>query len=164
MILHLTTRIPLLIIIMIIAWPVSPLWAQQRLSIDDIFSPVNRVDFDGDPPRGLRWIDDNHYLEKVSETSQQNNLFWKVNAKSGYREPFLDIDRMEETFRAFPDLDFGQIHWDSETRNPILNESLTALVVTLNNDLYYYNLQNTTASRLTNTPVSYTHLTLPTKA
>ena len=152
MILHLTTRIPLLIIIMIVAWPVRPLWAQQRLSIDDIFSPVNRIDFDGDPPRGLRWIDDNHYLEKVSETSQQSNLFWKVNAKSGYREPFLDVDRMEEIFRDFPDLDFEQIDWDTETRNPVLNGSLTALVVNLNNDLYYYNLQNTTASRLTNTP------------
>src|SRR4030095_12820666 len=35
---------------------------QKRLTIDDIYDPEKKVDFTGNPPTKLTWLDDAHYL------------------------------------------------------------------------------------------------------
>ena len=35
---------------------------QKRLTIEDIYDPEKKVDFTGNPPAKLTWLDDTHYL------------------------------------------------------------------------------------------------------
>jgi hypothetical protein len=48
--------------------------AQDKLlTLDDLYGPEKRVNFSGNPPPGLIWLDDRHYLQGAR----------KVNALTG---------------------------------------------------------------------------------
>ena len=65
----------------------------KLLTLDDIYDPEKRVNFNGAPPYGLTWLDDRHYLEGNR----------KVNAVTGEATPFFDVakDDAELYFREF---------------------------------------------------------------
>src|SRR5262245_16409063 len=54
--------------------------AQDRpLTLDDLYDPEKRVNFSGNPPPGLIWLDDSHYLQGAR----------KVNALTGEAAPLF---------------------------------------------------------------------------
>src|SRR5437868_15189321 len=74
--------------------------AQNKLlTIDDIFDPAKRVNFNGNPA-SPRWLKDGvHYIV----ASKDRNAFprlQKVNAVTGKSEPFYNAAKMEAAFAA----------------------------------------------------------------
>ena len=64
----------------------------KLLTLDDLYDPEKRVNFNGAPPSGLTWLDDRHYLEGNR----------KVNAMTGEAAPFFDSAKMEAAFARLP--------------------------------------------------------------
>jgi dipeptidyl-peptidase-4 len=118
--------------------------AQDKLlTLDDIYDPAKRVNFSGNPPTGLVWLDDKHYL--------QGNR--KVNALTGEATPFFDAAKMEAAFAKLPGVSAddakqivarigGRLH---------LSDDRTAVLINYANDLFYYKFGSDEAIRLTNT-------------
>ncbi len=75
---HLSTSVRTLVWVSLLTSLAAPVWAQQRpLTIEQIFDPTQRVDFDGDSPRGLVWIDNDHYL-KTERSDRSTRSLMKV--------------------------------------------------------------------------------------
>jgi dipeptidyl-peptidase-4 len=123
----------------------NPLVSAQNklLTLDDIYDPQRRVNFNGNPPMGLVWLDDKHYL--------QDNR--KVNALTGEATPFFDATKMETAFAKLPGLtanDAKQIVARTGARSH-LSEDRSAALINYANDLFYYKFGSDEAIRLTNT-------------
>ena len=130
--------------------------AQPRdLTLDDIFAPGRRVDFDGHLPTVVTWLDDEHYLQ--SESRPDGPLL-RVNATTGKAAPIFDPDVMESALLEVSGLsedDARRLAWSS---GHSLNTSQTAVVIDHQNDLYYYEFGATQAHRLTQSPAPETEV------
>ena len=136
----------------------NPASAQPRdLTIDEIFDPVRRVDFDGDPPRGLVWLDDDRYLERA-EGSDASTPLVTVDAETGQREPFFDVELMESALAAFPGIGNDDARRLARRGSHLMNPGRTAFLVELSNDIYHYDLGSGRVSRLTRSPELEEHL------
>jgi dipeptidyl-peptidase-4 len=124
--------------------------AQQRLTLDDIFDPVRRVDFDGSPPEGLEWIDDGHYLQKDDPAMTPGGVV-KVHAISGRREPLFDVDAMEAAIVGVPGVGTRDARDLARSQQHVMNGDRTAVVFDFDNDLYHYQFGNSRVVRLTRT-------------
>ena len=126
-----------------------PASAQQReLTVADIFDPARRVDFDGNPPRGLEWLDDRHYLQPAGHGGPA----LKVEAGSGASEPLFDVAALETAIAGVPGISAPQAGRLARTSTHLLNGSRTALVFDFDNDLYHHELGGSQVTRLTRTP------------
>ena len=122
--------------------------AQQRpLTIDDIFDPDRAIDFDGNAPFGLTWLDDEHYLERAADGG-----LMKVEAMTGEREPLYDVARLEAAIGELPGVTLEEAGRLARRPNHRWDADRTALVFELANDLYHYRLETTQVLRLTRTP------------
>ncbi len=127
----------------------TPGAAQQReLTLADIFDPAHRVDFDGNPPRGLEWLDDHHYLQSAG----QGGPPLKVDAESGAGAPLFDAAALEAAIADVPGIDAAQAGRLARSRRHLLNAGRTALVFDFDNDLYYHELGAAQVTRLTRSP------------
>ena len=134
------------------AFLAAPLQAQQRLTVDAIFHPAQRVDFDGNPPRNLRWLDDRHYRQPTPDGRQ-----FKVDALSGERELLLDPDAMEAAVAALPGIGEAEARRLARERRPLLSTAdvdRPEVVFDFAGDLYHYRADGARAVRLTHTPVA----------
>ncbi|MCE2540249.1 MAG: S9 family peptidase [Acidobacteria bacterium] len=127
--------------------------AQQRtLTIADIFDPARRVNFDGNAPFGLTWLDDTHYVERRSPRDAFAGPLVRVDALTGERTPLYDVAPFEAAVAALPGLsaaDAGRIVRQS---GHVTNPDRTALVFDFADDLYHYDVGTERARRLTATP------------
>jgi len=139
----------------VIAHPAS---GQPRdLTIDEIFDPQRRVDFDGNPPRELVWLDDDRYLERV-DRSAANAPLVSVDARTGQREPLFDVALMEAALAAFPEIGPNDARILSRRSSHLMNPGRTALLFDFANDLYHYDVGTRRVSRLTRSPEPEEHL------
>ena len=131
----------------------APVAAQQgSLTIDAIFDPVRRVDFDGDPPAGLVWLDDEYYLQRARGSDPSGPPLVKVHALSGDREPLFDAMEMEAALADFPGITSAEAGRLARHPTYVINPSGTAMAFDVANDLYYYRFGVTRVSRLTRSP------------
>src|SRR5512132_2313151 len=77
--------------------PVAATAQQKTLTLDDIYDPDKKVDFEGNFPRGLAWIDDVHYLWPRNDAQDRTTEMLKVEALTGKAEPLVDVARVEAT-------------------------------------------------------------------
>jgi dipeptidyl-peptidase-4 len=130
-----------------------PLAAQQKLlTIDDIFDPVKKVNFNGTTPT-VRWLKDgNHYL-LINEASRSDvPRMQKVNAATGVAVPFFDAAKMQDAFAALPGVTAENARQLANRGNYNLNPAQTAVLINWSNDLFYYEFGSERAIRLTSTP------------
>ena len=67
----------------------------KLLTIDDIFDPAKRVNFNGTTPN-IRWLKDgNHYLLTNEASRRDVPRLQKVNAATGEAVPFFDAAKMQ---------------------------------------------------------------------
>ncbi len=133
-----------------------PVSAQPRdLTLDEIFDPQRRVDFDGSLPQIVTWLDDDHYLQRDTRSS---NPLLTVTAATGAREPFLDAGEMEVALTRIPGLSRDDARQLSRRSTHHVNPSQTAVVVDHANDLYYYEIGADSAYRLTRSPARETEV------
>jgi len=127
------------------------LTAQQRaLTIDDLYDPDRRINFSGNIPSGLRWIDDAHYLQRGGQDPSGSRLL-KVDAVTGVATPLVDVERFEQAITRLPGTNAGEARRISRSASHTLNPTYTGLVFTLADDLYYYSFGSDRVRRLTHT-------------
>ena len=118
--------------------------AQDKLlTLDDLYDPEKRVNFSGNPPARLTWLDDRHYMQGAS----------RVNALTGAATPFFDAAKMEAALAKLPGVgvdDAKQIVAQIVAR-PQLSADRAAALINYANDLFYYKFGSAEAVRLTNT-------------
>ena len=127
--------------------------AQQKLlTIDDIFDPAKRVNFNGTTPT-IRWLKDgNHYLLTNDASRRDVPRLQKVNAATGEAVPFFDAAKMQAAFAALPGVSAQDARQLANRGNYNLNPAETAVLINWSNDLFYYEFGSDRAIRLTSNP------------
>ena len=115
----------------------SPLFRQQKLlTIDDIFDPAKRVNFNGTTPT-VRWLKDgNHYLLTNEASRRDVPRLQKVNAATGEAVPFFDAAKMQAAFAALPGVSAENARQLANRGNYNLNPAETAVLINWSNDLF----------------------------
>lgn len=153
-------RILLFLLLLGMIVPSSTGLAQQKLlTLDEIYSPdpTKRVNFNGNPPVGLRWMKDNiHYLWLKRPPNMERSMgqaapgeLLRVDALTGEASPFYDAGKIEAAFAKLPGLSPDQARQISRRGNYEMNPSQTAVLINFANDLFYYEFGSETAIRLT---------------
>ena len=123
--------------------------ALKNLTLDDIYDPEKKIDFDGDVPRMLSWLDDAHYLWPRTDPKTRTIELLKVNAVSGNAVPLFDAARLEATLTALEGVKPEDAKRAGRQRTYPMNAAKTALLLTVGSDLYHYDLAGHHATRLT---------------
>jgi len=127
--------------------------AQNKLlTIDDIFDPVKKVNFNGTTPT-VRWLKDgDHYLLTNEASRRDVPRLQKVNAATGEAAPFFDAAKMQAAFAALPGVTTEDARKLANRGNYDLNPAETAVLINWSNDLFYYEFGSDRAIRLTSGP------------
>ena len=143
----------LLIATVFLALGTQSLKAQNKLlTIDDIFDPAKKVNFDGSRPT-VRWLKDgNHYLITNEASRKDVPRLQKVNAATGEAVPFFDTAKMRAAFAALPGVSADDAKDLANRGNYDLNPAETAVLINWSNDLFYYEFGSDRAIRLTSGP------------
>jgi dipeptidyl-peptidase 4 len=124
----------------------------KQLTIDDIFDPVKKVNFNGSTPT-TRWLKDgNHYLLTNEATRRDVPRLQKVNAATGEVTPFFDAAKMQAAFAALPGVSAQDARQLANRSNYNFNPAETAVLINWANDLFYYEFGSDRAIRLTSNP------------
>ena len=126
--------------------------AQQKLlTIDDIFDPAKRVNFNG-TPSNPRWLKDGAHYIVVSKDRNAFPRLLKVNAVTGKSEPFYNAAKMEAAFDALSGINKDTAHRLANQNSYQMNADETGVLINQANDLFYYEFGSDRAVRLTNNP------------
>jgi dipeptidyl-peptidase-4 len=127
--------------------------AQNKLlTIDDIFDPVKKVNFNGSTPT-IRWLKDGRHYLLTNEASRRDvPRLQKVNAATGEAVPFFDAAKMQAAFAALPGVSAQDALQLANRGNYNLNPAETAVLINWSNDLFYYEFGSDRAFRLTSNP------------
>ena len=130
----------------------TTLAAQSKglLTVDSIYHPERRVAFSGLPESDLSWLDAATYI--VSRQSGSGYEWLKVDATSGRTSPLFDADRMETALASLPGVTRAEAGLVARSDDLNFNPSRTGALVTIGDDLYFYDASAVKASRLTTTP------------
>lgn len=150
---NLTRLRGLLLATVLLALVTQSLKAQNKLlTIDDIFDPVKKVNFNGSTPT-IRWLKDgNHYLLTNEASRRDVPRLQKVNAATGEAVPFFDAAKMQAAFAALPGVTAQDAKQLANRGNYDLNPPETAVLINWSNDLFYYEFGSDRAIRLTSGP------------
>lgn len=120
---------------------------QKMLSIDDIFDPQKRVRFAGNPTP-LQWNRDGSLRQVRAGTGGVPEVL-RFNAVTGEAVPFYDKSKLEAAL-----VPLGIRAEDAKRianqPNYTFNRAENAIVVSQNNDLFYYSFAENAGRRLTN--------------
>jgi dipeptidyl-peptidase 4 len=129
------------IILLLTLFFIQPIFAQEKLlTLDDLYDPSKRINFGGEQPGRMVWLDESHYLLRGN----------KIDALTGQSEPFYDRTKMQEALSKLPALSPENARRLAEGRFE-MNASGTAALINYANDLFYYQFGSDQAIRLTNT-------------
>ena len=147
------TRINALCAALLLALLSSAILAQNKLlTIDDIFDPIKKVNFNGTTPN-IRWLNDGtHYLLTSDESKKDVPRLQKVNAVTGEAVPFPDSAKMTAAFVALAGISEQDARQLASRADYGFNDNETALLLNWSNDLFYYDLASNKALRVTNNP------------
>ena len=139
-------------LLLTLAASLTVLAQQKLLTIDDIFDPAKKVNFNGTTPT-VRWLKDgNHYLVTNEASRTDVPRLQKVNAATGQASPFFDAAKMQAAFAALPGVSAADARQLAGRGNYNLNPAETAVLINWANDLFYYELGSDRAIRLTSNP------------
>ena len=145
-------RLTLLAIVFLALFTQSLKAQNKLLTIDDIFDPVKRVNFNGTTPT-IRWLKDgNHYLLTNDASRRDVPRLQKVSAATGEAVPFFDAAKMQAAFAALPGVSAENARALANRGNYNLNPAETAALINWSNDLFYYEFGSDRAVRLTSNP------------
>ena len=133
--------------------------SQKALSIDVIYDPVARVDFNGAPQTDITWFDNDTYLSRVRASSGRGVDWVRVDALTGRTTPLFEASRMEAALASLPGIARDEAAQLARTRDLILNPARSGALLTMGADLYFYQFQTSRAVRLTTSPAEEEEVT-----
>lgn len=144
-------RRSILLLFIVTSVAVQAIGQNKLLTIDDIFDPGKRVNFNG-TPASPRWLNDGaHYLVVSKERNAFPRLL-KVNAVTGTSQPFYDAAKMEAAFAALPGFGKDDARRLANQTSYQLNPTETGVLINFANDIFYYEFGADRAVRLTSNP------------
>jgi len=123
----------------------------KLLTIDDIFDPAKRVNFNG-TPANPRWLKDGAHYMVFSKDRNASPRLLKVDAVTGKSQPLYDAARMEAAFASLPGINKDEAHRLANQTSYQLNPGETGVMINFANDLFYYEFGSERAIRLTSNP------------
>ena len=121
----------------------------RELTVDVIYDPEVRVDFSGAPATNLRWIDEAKYLQM--RRAGRHVEWLVVDAATGQTSPLFDAARLEAALAALPGITREIAEEHARSEDLTFNPSRTAALITIDDDLYFYDFSAGRATRLTST-------------
>jgi dipeptidyl-peptidase-4 len=133
---------------------------QKQLSIEAIYDPDKRVDFSGSPPTDLTWIDDGRYLwvkrpgrdvpTSLPSSSPKVGREWLVvEASTGRSTALFDAARLEQALASLPGVTREEVSLLLREEDLTLTPSKNGALITIADDLYFYDFGASRAVRLT---------------
>ncbi len=139
-----------LVFFLLVISTTSTLAQQRLLTIDDIFDPAKRVNFNGATPN-IRWLKDGtHYLLANDPSKREVPRLQKINARTGEATAFFDSAKMAAAFRALGGITEQDARQLSNRGSYRMNSAETAVLINWSNDLFYYEFGGDKAVRVTN--------------
>lgn len=135
-----------------LALTASPNAQQKRLTLDDIYDPIQRVNFSGAPAPDITWLDDARYV-----LARSGGAFVSVDAASGAEASLFDPAKMEAALAALAGVGADEARRAARSRSLTFNRPHTAAVVQIADDLYGYTFESGRVVRLTNAAGSEEH-------
>ena len=117
------------------------------LTVDAIYHPERRVAFSGFAEDGISWLDSATYV--VARQSGSGYDWLKVDAASGKSTALFDPDRMETALASLPGVTRAEAGQVARANDMTFNAPRTGVLVTIADDLYFYDISSARASRLT---------------
>jgi dipeptidyl-peptidase 4 len=136
--------------------------AQQPrpLTLDALYHPEKKVDFSV-PRAMLTWLDDDYYVAQGGRAAAgkgekpdaaQPYKIDKVHAVTGKSEPWFDASKLTAAIARVPGVTAEDAKRLARPRLANFNPARTGLLVTIPDDLYYYDIAADRLTRLTNAP------------
>ncbi len=123
----------------------------RLLSIDDLYHPDKKLTI-AEPSSGFVWIDDDSYLEPREQPRSKEFAWLRVEAATGSTVPLFDALRMESALAAVSGVDTATARRLSRSKTLTFSPGYTAIVLTIADDLYLYEIAGNRLSRLTQRP------------
>jgi dipeptidyl-peptidase-4 len=135
---------------LILGMAVVALDAQSKprlLTVDDIYNPGRRLNFNGTPQASVTWIDPRTYL--TIRRGNSGAEWITVDADSGRTSPLFDAERMQSALTALPGVTGEEASLLSRSTDLVLNPARNGALVTIASDLYFYDFGSSKVTRLT---------------
>ena len=117
------------------------------LTVDAIYHPERRVAFSGFAEDGISWLDPATYV--IARQSGSGYDWLKVDAASGKSTALFDAVRMETALASLPGVTRAEAGQVARANDLTFNAAKTGALVTIADDLYFYDISSAKASRLT---------------
>ena len=110
---------------------------QQPLTVEAIYHPDQRVNFNGQIPSELTWLDDAHYLDRERNSQTGSFRILSVNVETGVTGAKLDSPAVERALLETPGMSASAARLALRRGRIIWNPDHTAFVIAISNDLYH---------------------------
>lgn len=120
----------------------------RKLTIDDIYDPKNRIQFSGAPQSGFVWIDDTHFFFPRTK-GMEVTAEVLVDATTGKEVAFFDVDDLQGQVGKVKGVSDDEAKKLARPRSVELNAQHTAVLLTIADDLYSYEMASKKLTRLT---------------
>jgi dipeptidyl-peptidase-4 len=140
-----------LVLALIVFYAPGVLAQNKLLTIDDIFDPVKKVNFNGTTPT-VRWLKDGKHYLLTGATKGDTAKIQKVDAATGDAVPFFDTAKMQRALTALGGVTEADAKQLSNRSTYQMSNDERAVLINWNNDLFYYQLGTDKAVRVTNNP------------
>ena len=124
---------------------------KKRLTIDDLYDPDRKINFDGQPQPDVIWIDNEHWIQRTTDAKTQFTDWFKIHAVSGASTPLYDAPLMQAALQKLPGMSEDDARRLAHLPNYVLDPAKTAVLLNHANDLFYYRFGSDHAVRLTTT-------------
>ena len=126
--------------------------AQQKPLTIDLVYGENRVDFSGSPPADPTWIDESAWVWSRPVEGSRGREWVRVDAGTGGTSPLFDAARMEQAIASLPGVTREEARLLSRDADLHFNAARSAALLTIADDLYWYEFSTGRVIRLTSEP------------
>jgi len=126
----------------------------RELTIENIFDPKQKVAFAGAPQSGFVWLDDKTLT--WPRTNEKNEVVEQavVDAETGKTRTLFTAAKLEAAARKIAGVSADEAKRLTQQRNWNFSPNKKSVVVTISGDLYLWNLDADSLTRLTSAPGS----------
>ena len=127
----------------------TALFAQKKLTVNEIYDPANKNTFAVAPQRDFVWIDDDHFFWPRRNAAGDVAADVLVDAKSGKEIDMFDTNDLQAQVRKIEGVSEDDAKELSRPASPAFNPKKNALLLTVGHDLYIYSIPDRKLTRLT---------------
>ncbi len=118
---------------------------RKILTLDDLYHPDRKLNFDGKPAKEWVWQDEEHYLWRASDRTDSDRVWWTASVSRGTPRPLFDFKQLSEAVTGRAGAEPGN---DPAPSVKAIDADNKAALVVLNEDLYLYRIESNSATRL----------------